>query len=162
MSETETRYAQIEKEALAITWACEKFSTYILGKHIGIETDHKPLIPLLGNKHLDNLPPRVLRFRLRLMRFSYSIQYVPGKLLYTADTLSRDPMRGKDIDPQTLEKQSEVESFIATITSHLPASQHRLQVYQEAQAADLVCSRIITFCKSGWPRSCNDPELKPY
>ena len=33
MSETESRYAQIEKEALAITWACEKFSTYILGKH---------------------------------------------------------------------------------------------------------------------------------
>ena len=162
MSETETRYAQIEKEALAITWACEKFSTDILGKHIGIETDYKPLVPLLGNKHLDNLPPRVLRFRLRLMRFSYSIQHVPGKLLYTADTLSRVPMRGKDIDPQTLEKQSEVESFIATIISHLPASQHRFQVYQKAQAADLVCSRIITFCKSEWPRSCNDPELKPY
>ena len=27
MSETEIRYAQIKKEALAITWACEKFST---------------------------------------------------------------------------------------------------------------------------------------
>ena len=162
MSETETRYAQIEKEALATTWACEKFSTYILGKHISIETDHKPLVPLLGSKHLDNLPPRVLRFRLRLMRFSYSIQHVPGKLLYTADTLSRAPLRGKDIDPQTLEKQSEVESFIATITSHLPASQQRLLVYQKAQATDPVCSRVITYCKSEWPRSCNDPELKHY
>ena len=29
MTETERRYAQIEKEALAITWACEKFSCYI-------------------------------------------------------------------------------------------------------------------------------------
>ena len=47
MSETEQRYAQIEKEALAITWACEKFSDYILGKPIQIETDHKPLVPLL-------------------------------------------------------------------------------------------------------------------
>ena len=131
MSETETRYAQIEKEALAITWACEKFSTYILGKHISIETDHKPLVPLLGhkplvpllgNKHLDNLPPRVLRFRLRLMRFSYSIQHVPGKLLYTADTLSRAPLR-EEYDTQTLQRQSEVESFINTITSQLPASQ---------------------------------------
>ncbi|UYV66964.1 K02A2.6-like [Cordylochernes scorpioides] len=31
LSETEKRYAQIEKEALAITWACEKFKQYIQG-----------------------------------------------------------------------------------------------------------------------------------
>ena len=123
MSETKSRYSQIEKEALATTWAC-----YVLGKHISIETDHKPLVSLLGSKHLDSLSPRVLRYWLRLMRFSYSIQHVQGKFLYTADTLSRALLRGKDIDPQTLEKRSDVESFIATITSHLPASQQRLLV----------------------------------
>jgi len=32
LSETEKCYAQIEKEALALTWACKKFSTYIMGK----------------------------------------------------------------------------------------------------------------------------------
>ena len=64
---TEMRYAQIEKEALAVTWACEKFSDYLLGKSFSCETDHKPLIPLLNSKQLDNLPPRVLRFRLRLV-----------------------------------------------------------------------------------------------
>ena len=42
LTETETRYAQIEKEALATTWACERFSNYILGKSVSIETDHKP------------------------------------------------------------------------------------------------------------------------
>ena len=68
MSETECRYAQIEKEALAATWACEKFSDFVLGKHIALETDHKPLIPLLGIKDLDQLPPRILRFRLCLDR----------------------------------------------------------------------------------------------
>ena len=120
-TETETRYAQIEKEALAITWACEKFSIYILGKHISIETDHKPLVPILGSKHLDNLPPRVLCFRLRLMRFSDSITHVAGKLLYTADALSRAPLR--EDNPENSDKQAEVESFIATIIASLPASQ---------------------------------------
>ena len=77
MSETECRYTQIEKEALAATWACEKFSMYLLGKSFHVETDHKPLVPLLGSTHLDRLPPRVLRFRLRLARFNYSISHVP-------------------------------------------------------------------------------------
>jgi hypothetical protein len=59
MTSTEQRYAQIEKEALATTWACEKFNDYILGKDILIETDHKPLVPLFGTKLLDQLPPRI-------------------------------------------------------------------------------------------------------
>ena len=52
MSATEQRYAQIEKEALAVTWSCEKFTHYILGRHFSIESDHKPLIPLLSTKEL--------------------------------------------------------------------------------------------------------------
>ena len=63
-NEAETRYAQIEKEALALTWVLEKFA---LGKCVILESDHKPLVPILGRKSLDMLPPQVLRFRLRLM-----------------------------------------------------------------------------------------------
>ena len=66
LSETEQCNAQIEKEALTTAWACDKFAEYILGKWMSIERDHKPLLPLLGTKHLDNTPPQILRFRLRL------------------------------------------------------------------------------------------------
>ena len=62
MTPTERRYAQIEKEALAITWACGKFSDYVLGRKFTIETGRKPLIPLLNSKNLDALPPCTLLF----------------------------------------------------------------------------------------------------
>ena len=62
MTDTERRYSQIEKEALALVWACEKFQDYVLGKHIDLKADHKPLVPLMSTTSLDSLPPRVLRF----------------------------------------------------------------------------------------------------
>ena len=56
MTSTEQRYAQIEKEALAFTWACERLSDYLVGLKFHIQTDHKPLVPLFSTKHLDELP----------------------------------------------------------------------------------------------------------
>jgi len=50
MTDTEQRYAMIEKEALAITCACEKFDFYVAGRKFEIETDHKPLISILGKR----------------------------------------------------------------------------------------------------------------
>ena len=42
MSETEKLYVQIVKEALAVTWTCDIFHNYILGRQFEIETDYKP------------------------------------------------------------------------------------------------------------------------
>ena len=64
---TEQYYAQIEKEELAFTWACEHFSGYIIGLKFHIETYHKPLVPLFSTKNLDELPARVQRFRLCML-----------------------------------------------------------------------------------------------
>ncbi|CAM4630646.1 unnamed protein product [Leuciscus chuanchicus] len=80
LTPTEQRYAQIEKETLALVWACKRFSCYLIGKHFFLETDHKPLLSLLSTKHLDDLPPRLQRFRMRLMRYSYEISHVPEHL----------------------------------------------------------------------------------
>ena len=161
MTETERRYAQIEKEALAVTWACEKFSTYILGMKFLIETDHKPLVPLLGTKVLDSLPPRVLRFRLRLARFDYSIVHVPGKYLYTADTLSRSPSTTEQNDHQL---QEEVEVLMEVSVTNLPASAEKLDEYRKAQIVDKVCSTVTHYCHNGWPQKKNDltVDLVPY
>ena len=64
MTETERRYAKIEKEALAITWALEHWADVLIGMKFNVQTDHKPLIPLFSTKLIDELPVRIQRFHL--------------------------------------------------------------------------------------------------
>ena len=110
MTPTETRYTQIEKEALALTWACERYSDYLIGLTFSIETDHKPLVPLFSAKLLDELPIQVQRFRMRMMRYDFTITHVPGKNLITADALSRAPSSPASSDDQSL--QAEVDAYV--------------------------------------------------
>ena len=62
LTETERRYAQIEKELLAITFACRKFRDYIYGKQVTIETDHEPLITIM-KKPLHSAPMRLQKMK---------------------------------------------------------------------------------------------------
>ena len=41
LSDTEKRYCQTEKEALALVWAVERFSMYLRGLRFELETDRK-------------------------------------------------------------------------------------------------------------------------
>ena len=87
MTETECCYAQIEKEALAITWELENCADFLIGMKFKVRTDHKPLTPLFSTKLIDELPVRIQFFRMK--RFDFTIEHIPGKLLYTADALFR-------------------------------------------------------------------------
>ena len=119
MSPTEQRYAQIENEALALTCACERFADYLIGISFHIQTDHKPLVLLLSTKLLDELPIRVQRFRIRLMRYDFTISHIPGKDLVTADTLSRVPVAEGTSLNQSL--QEEVNAYVQLTLESLPA-----------------------------------------
>ena len=149
------------KKALAAVWACDKFSDYLLGRIFLIETDHKPLVPLLGSKNLDSLPPRILRFRLRLSRFNYSIYPCAGKFLYTPDTLLHAPVSTAEERDKVF--QTEAEMFAMAAVDNLPASAQRLESYKSAQLAHPVCSQVIHHCSRGWPSKHKiTSQLRPY
>lgn len=131
------------KEALALVWACDKFADYIIWKSITLETDHKSLVPLLTKTTLSNLPPQILRFRLRLARYHYEVKHVPGRLLSTADTLSRALIK--------IESALQELCSIYSLDVVLPASKGALDKYRHAQQEDPTCCKLLEFSRDGWP-----------
>ena len=77
LTETQRRYGQIEKELLAIVYACEHFRFYLIGAQFEVETDHRPLIAIV-RKDISLLSPRLQKMMLRLLRFD-SVTVRPGK-----------------------------------------------------------------------------------
>ena len=76
------------RELLAIVFACQRFSTYLLGRSFIAESDHKPL-EMIAMKNLANAPPHLQRMLLELQRYDVTIKYRPGKEMQLADALSR-------------------------------------------------------------------------
>ena len=87
LTDAETRYANIERELLAIVFACQRFSNYLLRRSFVAESDHKPL-EMIAMKNLVNAPPRLQRMLLELQKYDVTIKYRPGKEMQLADTLS--------------------------------------------------------------------------
>nr|KAG5708513.1 hypothetical protein BaRGS_026240 [Batillaria attramentaria] len=147
LAPAETRYATIEKEALAATWAVERFHDYLMGMEFAIETHHKPLVPLLGSTEISKMPPRIQRFRLRLMSYQPKLIHVAGKQQITADTLSRAP--AKTPDAADLMSIQDVSAYTQQTIQFLPASQQKLQEIQEKQHADAETHQVIEYCLKG-------------
>ena len=161
LTQAEQKYAQIEKEALAFTWACERLSDYLIGLKFHIWTDHKPLVPLFSTKHLEQIPIRVQRFRLRMMRFQFTISHVPGKQLVIADTLSRSPSENSTDTDELLHQ--ETNAFIKAVMQTLPATDKRMEQIKECQLNDETCQLVSSYCSSSWPDRKSAPALvKPY
>jgi len=135
LTSSEKNFAQIEKEALAIAWACNRLQNFLIGKEFVVETDHKPLVSILTTKFLDDLTSRLLR-----QRFHYSVVHTPGKNLVVADLLSRQPVSPAHRDDEIIAE----ELLYATINTvdMLSASTSILQCVKEAQNRDIVGQRL--------------------
>ena len=153
LSPAERHYAQIEKECLASVWACEKFYRYLMGlESFVVMTDHKPLVPLMNKKSLDDCPLRCQRLLMRLMKFNAKAEYHPGKLLFVADTLSRQPL--KVIEEAVLEQ--DIKFYTEGVKAHWPASDKRLCEIANATKDDSQLATVCSYVRNGWPEYQRD------
>ena len=131
----EKHHAQIEKECLAAVWSCERFDRYLVGlPSFTIETDHKPLVPLINTRPLTDTPIRYQRILIRLARFNANAVHTSGKNLHVDDTLSRQPLRTTTDSATTL--QNDITAHVNFISSSWPASDAFLERIKDETAKD--------------------------
>ena len=77
LTDTETRYAPIEKEMLAVVFALNKFNQYAYGRPVTVNSDHKPL-EAIAKKPLRSAPKRLQGMFLKTQQYDVNIVYKPG------------------------------------------------------------------------------------
>jgi len=155
LTDTETRYAQLEKEMLAVVWSVEKFNQYTFGRQVNVVSDHKPLESIM-KKTLAQAPKRLQGMLMRLQKYDVKLSYMPGKRMYLADTLSRAYL------PTTEGRQDEFEHVNAT--QHVAITDSRLEEIQAATEADQSLTALKQVILQGWPEESTylSPMVKPY
>ena len=88
LTDTQQRYSQFQKEALAIIFALKKLHQFLYGRHFILVTDHRSLIALFGPTKA-TLALAANRLARWLSQYAYSIEYRQTADHSNADVLSR-------------------------------------------------------------------------
>ena len=160
---TETNYAQIEKELLAIVFGVERFHQYTYGRKVVVDSDHKPLETIFG-KSLATAPRRLQKMFMRLESYDFDIRYKKGSEMNLADTLSRH-VDGDEVHVvrSDFEQEIEVMTKIEDI-NEMVASEDKLVRRKDETSKDEVLQAVKAAIQCGWPeRKSNLPAAAtPY
>ena len=143
LTETECRYANIEREMLAAAFGAERFHTYIYGWSFKIESDHKPL-ESISRKNLADTPAWLQCMMLCLQGYDFTIYYCPGKEMVIPDTLSHfSPRPGPDLPLD-----------IAIHHAHIMPDCK--EAFQQAFVNDPEMRALADLITTGWPKDIKE------
>lgn len=157
LTASEQKWAQIEKELLAIVFACEKFHYFIYGRSVIIQSDHKPLETLV-KKELDEVTVRLQRMFLILLKYpGIEVRYTPGKQLLIADCLSRAFLNDTGIENE------ELKYVIHLVKERVCVSKDNYDIYVSETEKDYQLQELICYIEGEWPSPTNVPSyLQPF
>lgn len=84
LSKAELNWSTIEKEGFAIFMCIKRFSSYISGHRVELQTDHRNLLFMFKSE-----VPKIQRWRSRILEFDINLSHINGRDNVIADTLSR-------------------------------------------------------------------------
>ena len=158
LSAAERKYSQLEKEALALVFGVKKFNDYLWGQQFTLVTDHKPLLGVFScSKPISpQASGRIQRWSLILQAHKFILQHRSGKVLGTADALSRLPQGTANESTPTPAEWGMLVNFLswAPVTS---------QMIAVATRSDPILGRVAKACELGW-QSANltNEQFIPY
>ena len=159
LSVAEKKYAQIDREALAIVWAIKKCHVYLYGVKFTLVTDHKALTHIFGSQKAipEMSANRITRWALFLMNYQYDIEYRNTKDHCNADMLSRLPMSTVHSD--------EVDECVEVFSCTLSESMLDSKLVASHTKRDPILGKVLFYIIEGWPKEVKGQDtenLKPY
>lgn len=152
MAETEKRYNQTEKDALAIKWAKEQRRVYRLGPpRFRIVATQKPLLPLF-NKAKATMSPRIEKWVMEMQDVDYELVYEPRKdEADPLDYLSRHPL------PETEDDSTEKTIRRTLNTEHAAVITRIREETLKDEVMQNIAKRIV---KREWEKHKRDKGLR--
>ena len=157
LTATERRWAQIEKEMLAVVYGLERFNQYTYGNDVLVVNDHKPLATIV-RKPLCQAPPRLQRLLMRANRYRFRFQWIQGCNLQAADYFSRVHELQTEGAPE--------EKSVQMLENWRPhgISDATIERIKTATAHDHGFQELIRVIRMGWPQNKAgvQPAVMPY
>ncbi|XP_053685585.1 uncharacterized protein K02A2.6-like [Sabethes cyaneus] len=163
LTNTEQKYSQVEKEALALVFAVTKFRRMLLGRKFTLQTDHQPLLKIFGSKkgiplHTAN---RLQRWALSLLGYDFNVEYVSTDNFGYADVLSRLISNHQKPEEEyiiaAIGLEDEVNAGLAECFTSLPVN---FRMVSAATKKDAILQQVVQLINDGWHRKVEDPKLK--
>jgi hypothetical protein len=116
LSDTQTRWSVVEKEAYAIYYALQKLDAYLHGASFTIRTDHKPLKYVLESPMQNK---KIQLWAMCITGYDCTVEYMAGTENSCADLLSRidhsllgdDSDRSTEAGPDVSDKTYQIETL---------------------------------------------------
>nr|CAD2171880.1 unnamed protein product [Meloidogyne enterolobii] len=178
LSDSEKNYGQIEKEALALVFAVQKFHKMLFGRKFKLRTDHKPLLAIFGNKKGIKIQTasRLQRWALIMTNYDFQIEFVSTEKMGMADSLSRLISKNSENEDKIIalisdsntfdsgppDELNEVENSVNYVLNilfeELPIDSNQVKIETDN---DIKLKTVIDYIRNNnWPRKIEDSELK--
>jgi hypothetical protein len=158
-TQVETRYPQIDLEALAVDFGLRRFRFYIAGgPKISVITDHKPLISIFKNLRKGSI--RTERIKLRHQDINYEVKWEKG-INNPADYLSRHAVPLEKMPKEIREETVELEKTIWYLQFSPYTEAIDIEKLVTATDQDRILVALRTAIRRGYS-SGTDKSLAPY